>query len=156
MIKRLLTLVVLSAAPVTGLAETPQHPDLAGVWVLSTTRSTVAQQGIRAGRLRIDHQGLQLRFHRTFVTAEGGDDLSWVLTTDGVEKTTRSEGVTTHSRLFWEGDQLVLDEKLELPGRTATNVVRYSLTDEGRTLIAKEAFRGPRLQYDNTWVFERR
>ena len=59
----------------------------------------------------------------------------------------------TPSRLAWEGDVLVLHERLTAPQGEATNTVHYWLLDAGQTLEARESFRGPRLQYDNLWVF---
>jgi hypothetical protein len=33
--------------------------------------------------------------------------------------------------------------------------VRYALLEGGRVLRAEERFRGPRLSYDNLWVFDK-
>jgi hypothetical protein len=78
------------------------------------------------------------------------------LATDGTETEKVEPPITTRSRLEWDGDVLVLRERLTAPQGEATNTVRYRLLDGGRTLEAHESFRGPKLQYDNTWVFERR
>ncbi len=61
------------------------------------------------------------------------------------------------SRLYWDGDVLVYDVRMiRKNGREATDVVRYSLHDGGRTFVAEEKFRGPVVQYDNFWVARKR
>ncbi len=144
------------AVAVACVALAADRPDFSGDWTLSLSRSTLATKGIQSGTVRTVHREPKFNFSRTFVTSDGPDESSYELTTDGTEKVERSGKMTRHSRMYWDGDQLVLDEKLELGDRTATNVVHYSLADGGKTLIAKESFRGPKLQYDNVWVFERK
>ncbi len=154
--RRILTAVVVAVALVAGVAPAADRPNFSGEWSLNLTRSTLATKGIEAGTARIVHREPAFSFARTFTTKDGPDSVSYEMTTDATEKVAREGKKTRHSRLYWEGDQLVLDEKIELGGRTATNVVRYSLADGGKTLIAKESFRGPKFQYENSWVFDRR
>ncbi|HNX49461.1 MAG TPA: hypothetical protein PLS53_03205 [Thermoanaerobaculaceae bacterium] len=148
-------LVVLLITVLASLAWAADKPDLSGKWVLNLGKSTLATPGIEAGTVRITHQEPRFHFARTFQTRDGRDNLTFDATTDGAERTTRSDGMTTRSRLHWEGQELVLDETTQVGSRTATNVVHYSLSDGGKVLIARESFRGPRLQYDNTWMFDR-
>lgn len=76
------------------------------------------------------------------------------MTTDGkaVEKVsgTRKEV----SRMYWEGDILVLSESVNGSLGEATNIVHYRLIEGGRILIADERATGPRA-HENHWVFER-
>ena len=53
------------------------------------------------------------------------------------------------------GADLFLDSTITMGSRTATNKVVYHLSDDGRKLTATESFRGPRLKYDNVWVFDK-
>lgn len=151
-----LSLVAVVAMLVGAIGWAADKPNFSGEWVLNLSKSTLAKRGIEKGTARIVHHEPAFSFARTFVAKDGPDDAAYELTTDGSEKVEHSGNMTTHSRLYWEGDQLVLDEKIELGERTATNVVHYRLTDGGATLIAQESFRGPRLQYDNSWVFDRK
>jgi hypothetical protein len=59
------------------------------------------------------------------------------------------------SRLTWDADTLVFTTRIESPAGQSLNVVRYTLTDAGRTLEARERFHGPNMSYDNYWVFTR-
>lgn len=131
-------------------------PNFSGEWVLNLSKSTLARKGIEGGTARIVHREPAFSFSRTFVTHDGPDDASYELAIDGSEKAEHSGTMTRHSRLYWEGDQLVLDEKIAMGDRNATNIVHYSLTGGGATLVAKESFRGPKLKYDNVWLFDRK
>jgi hypothetical protein len=92
-----------------------------------------------------------------FIVSGKEDAVSYALTTDGKEKIDKEPGRTTTSRLYWDGDVLVFDERIVLTdGREATNVVRYSLRDGGRTLVAEEKFRGPFRKHDNLWAADRK
>jgi hypothetical protein len=147
--------LVAAVCLAAGSALAADPPDFSGEWVLDLGRSTLVKPGIRSGSVRIVHREPAFSFARTFVTEDGPDQVSYELTTDGKEKVEASDGMTTRSRLYWQDDQLVLDETMTMGERTATNVVHYSLSDGGRTLTARESFHGPRLKYDNTWVFFR-
>lgn len=154
--KRLLPGVGILVALAAGIAWADERPNFSGDWVLNSGKSTLATKGIQSGTVRIEHKEPAFSFQRTFITKDGPDESRYDLTTDGKEKVEVSGGSTRRSRLYWEGDQLVLDEKIEMAGRTATNVVRYRLENEGKTLVAREAFRAPRVQHDNVWVFDRK
>jgi hypothetical protein len=133
-------------------------PDLSGTWVLNLAKSRLqADFGTQSGTFTIDHKEPAFRFSRVFVAGGKSEAVSYELTTDGTEKVVQGAGRTTTSRLYWDGDALVLDEKIVLAdGRAATNVVRYSLIDGGRTLVADEKFRGPFHKHDNLWVADRK
>ncbi len=135
---------------------TAAGPNLTGDWVLNIAKSKIAEAGIQAGTVRIEHKDQAFSFRRSFTTAAGPDASGYDLTIGGEEKVEQAGGQTRRARLYWEGNQLVYDEKIEMGGRTATNVVHYSLENEGKTLVARERFRAPRVQHDNVWVFERK
>jgi hypothetical protein len=135
------------------------RPDFSGDWTLSLARSAIDPRigaGLESGRLRITHTGSRLTFERVFVTKGKEDRSGYELATDGTETEKVEPPITRRSRLEWDGDVLVLQERLAAPQGEATNTVRYRLLDEGRTFEAREGFRGPKLRYDNVWVFEKR
>jgi hypothetical protein len=133
-------------------------PDFTGAWALDLDKSRLqAGAKIDRGIITIEHKEPEFRFSRVFVIEGEEDPVSYALTTDGRENIDKGPGRTTTSRLYWEGDVLVLDERIVLnDGREATNVVRYSLRHGGRTLVAEEKFRGPVRRYDNLWVADRK
>jgi hypothetical protein len=135
-----------------------KKPDFSGTWALNLGKSRLQIEAkIERGTFTIEHKEPAFRFSRVFVVEGTADALSYALTTDGKEKIDKQPGRTTVSRLYWDGNVLVLDERIVLAdGREATNVVRYSLRDGGQTLVAEEKFRGPVRRHDNLWVADRK
>ena len=154
--KRLSITTILVGALAAGGASTQNRPNFSGDWTLNLAKSTIATSGIEAGTVRIEHKDPAFSFQRTFTTKDGPDESRWELTTDGKEQVRTSGNITRRSRLYWESDTLVLDEKAEMSGRTATNVVHYRLENGGAVLVARETEITPRFRHDNVWVFDRK
>jgi hypothetical protein len=153
-----LSAVLLHASGSRPRSKPAGKPDLSGTWALNLEKCQLQfPANLDGGTITIEHKDPAFRFSRTFVIGGKEDSLSYELTTDGREKIVTGPGRTTTSRLYWDGDVLVLDEKIVLAdGRAATNVVRYSLIDGGRTLVTDEKFRGPFHKHDNLWVADRK
>ena len=150
------TAVIMGAAILLAAA-TAEKPDFSGVWVVNLGKSQLAAWAkFDRTTITIDHKDPVFRFHRVSIKAGKADEVSYELTTDGVEKVEKDGGQTSRSRLSWDGDTLVFEDTMSLPaGRQATDVVRYSLRDGGKTFVAEEKFRGPVVKYDNLWVADR-
>ena len=103
----------------------------------------------------IEHRDPIFKVTRTHTWGETSDTLSFDLTTDGKEHHTRHGEYETWTRMFWMGEELVLDMKIAYRGEEGTNVVHYRLADGGKTFIAAEWYHMPREQHHNYWVFER-
>jgi len=149
----------VSAAATTGIvAATSEKTNFSGDWVFNPEKSKLEVKiELESATFTIDHKEPDFRFSRVFVIAGKSDSFSYALTTDGKEKIDEQPSRTNTSRLYWDGDVLVFDVRIVLKdGREATNVVRYSLRDGGRTFVAEEKFRGPVLKYDNLWVADRK
>lgn len=135
-----------------------EKPSFSGTWVVNPGKSLLADWAkFDETTITIEHREPAFRFHRKSVKAGETSESAYELTADGVEKVEKSEGRTTTSRLSWDGDVLVLQDLIVLPnGRQATNTVRYTLKDGGKTLVAEESFRGPVVRYDNLWVADKK
>ncbi len=132
------------------------RPDLSGKWVLSKARSVFGVKefaSLDRAVVRIEHREPEFSFRRVFIRQGESHVLEYRLSSDGKDVADAKEGSV--SRLSWDGDVLVYLTTYTTPRGTATNTVRYRLLDGGKTLEARESFRGPRVSYDNTWVFER-
>jgi hypothetical protein len=147
----LLAAVVLAASSV-------EKADFSGVWVINPQKSQLADWAkYESTTITIEHREPKFRFHRVSVKAGKTDESGYDLTTDGVEKVKKDGRMTIYSRLSWEGEALVLQDRMVLAdGREATNTVRYTLKDGGRTFVAEEKFRGPVVKYDNLWVADKK
>jgi hypothetical protein len=135
-----------------------EKPDFSGEWVFNPEKSRLeVKWNLESGTFTIDHREPNFRFNRVFVINGKRDSHSYSLTTDGKEEVSEQAERTVHSRLYWDGETLVFDSRILLKdGRETTNVVRYSLRDGGKILVAQEKFRGPILQYDNLWVADKK
>jgi hypothetical protein len=153
-----LGVALLPAAGVRRQAAPAGKPDFSGTWVLNLQRCQLQfPSKLDSGTIIIEHRDPAFRFSRTFVVGGKEDALSFELTTDGREKIVKEPDRTTTSRMSWDGDVLVLDERIVLAdGRAAINTVRYGLHESGRMLIAEEKFRGPVHKHDNVWVADRK
>jgi hypothetical protein len=149
--------VVLVVGLLAAVAGQPK-PDYSGEWVLNLQRSALDPRiaaGIEKGTIAIVHHDPAFELLRTFVRGGKPDSVSFALTTDGVEKVQVEGQVTWHMRMTWEGGALAARMRGTAPQGEATNVVFYRLLDGGRTLEARESFRGPGLEYDNVWILEK-
>jgi hypothetical protein len=146
--------LLLSAGLVlAGRAQT--KPDFSGVWNLNLKESKLQIPPPDSGVFRIEHREPTFRLSRTFVRG-GQEDVSTLdLTTDGKEVVQEEGAETFRGRLSWKGDDLFLDSTLTIGNRSGLNQVTYHLSGDGKVLTATEAFRGPRLKYDNVWVFNK-
>ena len=147
----LLTVAVLAASGV-------EKTDFSGVWVVNPQKSQLAAWAkFDVTTITIEHKEPKFLFHRGSVKAGKTDESGYDLTTDGVEKVSKEGRMTEYSRLYWDGDALVYHARMVLPdGREATDIVRYTLKDGGKTFVAEEKFRGPVVKYDNLWVADRK
>jgi hypothetical protein len=137
--------------------EAQQKPDFSGDYVLSKARSALSADyaALEQATVRVVHREPAFAMHRVF--KEGGKDdvLDMEVKTDGQETVTRAGARAEYRRAYWDGPALVVSTRIVIPQGEAINVVRYTLTDGGRTLQADEQFRAPKRQYDNRWIFEK-
>ncbi|MCP5114885.1 MAG: hypothetical protein GY953_28985 [bacterium] len=78
------------------------------------------------------------------------------LTTDGKEVVQQEKDADFHARLRWDGEALVLDSYWLAGTSKTTNVVRYTLSADGKLFTADERFAGADLKHRNIWIFDRR
>lgn len=138
--------------------DSQQKPDFSGQWTFNKEKSKLGiaeLANLEKGTVKIEHNDPIFKMYRTF-TIDGQDDsISLDLKADGKEIETTEDSYKTYSRLSWEGDTLVFVTRYVASEGEATNTVKYRLLDNGKTLQADENFVGPKLHYNNMWVFEK-
>jgi len=92
------------------------------------------------------------RYWPTFVADGKTVEFSFERLTDGRDVAVGDNEV---SRLYWEGDALVSEDRTGTPDPVLTISWRYELIDSGRRLRAVEQIRGGGRDQDNVWEFER-
>jgi hypothetical protein len=113
-------------------------PDFTGTWEFNSNKSTLQIPSPDSTTFVIEHREPHFHLERTHVFG-----------------TLNQGGLEIRARLYWEGETLVCDSRLEQGGEQATNIVRYSLADEGQTFIAEEQFRSREHSHENRWVFDK-
>ncbi len=107
--------------------------------------------------LQIEQHDPHIRLSRTQVY--GGKSDLWTLdtATDGQKEVVQHSALyTSHIRMYWDGDTLVLDEKITAgDGSKATNTVKYALGADGTSLVAVENEETPVGKTTNKWVYDK-
>jgi len=130
-------------------------PDFTGTWRFNSAQSVLQINAPDATEFIIEHHEPALRITRTHIVDDKRDTFSIGLTTDGREVTIERDGLQLRCRAYWEDDALVFDSKLVRGDEVGTNIVRYTLSDDGEIFRAEEKFRSSALNYDNFWLFNR-
>ena len=135
-------------------------PPFSGTWVLNMERSKVeAAHPPVSGEAVIRYDGKTWHFKRTHRSTAGKVDVWSIDLVVGSPKfhVEKDGPYVFHTRMFRDGDSLVLAENITASdGQMGRNTVRYSLEDNGSTLIADEKEETPVGNETNRWVFERR
>ena len=137
-----------------GMAQNNIKPDFSGTWKLDFKKSSLQTPLPKSMIFIIDHNEPNWGVERTYVF-ENGEENIWKdnLTTDGKEVIRDFSNNKSKVRLYWENDILIFDSEIILPNETASNVVRYSLTNNGKTFIAEEVFKSKSHNHNNRYVF---
>ncbi len=136
---------------------TPPHPDFSGRWVIdkvNTQLQVPSLATLQNAVVVIEHRESTFKFQRTFTIAGSENTFSYELTTDGKEVVTQVPGQEQHSRLTWEGDQLVFSMRIVTPNDEAIDTVHYQLVKGGNVPQADESYRGA-INASNHWVFNK-
>ena len=146
----MLASVIFVAGAMTVIAQ--QKPDFSGEWTLNRQASTlspivapVAQSGV----LRIEHHEPTFTAHQTIVLDGKPFESHFELLSDGREVVADARGRRIVSTLRWDGDALVVTQRIHGPDGEVTISFRYELQDGGRRLRAAEQIRGDGRDQDN-------
>jgi hypothetical protein len=134
------------------------RPDFSGRWLLDIEHSRVnpaISKGLTKGEVRIYHKDPSFSFWREFTKAGLSEVVEYTLNSGGEEIKGTEGGMPTISSLSWSGDELIYLTIYQTSRGEARNIVKYSLHDRGKTLRAEEVFRGPRISYENVWIFSK-
>jgi hypothetical protein len=152
-------LLLLLAVPVGSQAQKAK-PNLSGTWIFSVQKSSLQMPAPTSMTLQIAQNDPQINFSRSQVY--GDRTFHWKLeaVTDGQKEVVQKlPEYTANVRVYWEGDSLVLDQKITAPdGTQANDMVTYSLADNGNTLqaVERQTTVGGKGGTTNKWVYEKR
>ena len=130
-----------------GAQDSADRPNFTGVWKLDAHRSVLDRQPPDSATLYI-HQN-DPDFHLRLTETQHGKSSAWSVhgRTDGKTLDFKSHDGNKRSHMYWQGSQLVLEWQTRDKHGETRRVVRYTLSDGGRTLVASEN--------ENKWVFNK-
>jgi hypothetical protein len=135
-------------------------PNFSGTWVFDAQKSALKVPPPSSMTLQIADNDPQITFTRT--QSYGEQTFNWKLdaTADGQKEVVdKAPGMTTNSKVYWQGSSLILDQKIVADdGTTITDMVTYTLGADGNTLTAVEkqtAMHGKGAT-TNKWVYEKK
>lgn len=131
------------------------RPDFSGMWNFNLERSSLEIPAPDSSVFVIRHHEPAFHLERTHVFGGMRDVFSIDVTTDGRGVELTHGDTVIHVKLYWEADDLVFYSELRRGEGSGTNIVRYKLTDGGRTLIALERLTIGEHSHANAWVFDR-
>ncbi len=131
-------------------------PDFTGTWRLNLERSRLEIPAPSSLTVRIEHREPSFALSARHVYGERSRDVHFELTTDGKEAVVKdAAGAESHRRMYWEGESLVLDVYWFEGETKATNVVKYTLSEDGHALTAVERAKATKYAYHNVWVLQK-
>jgi hypothetical protein len=140
------------------LAVLQAKPDFSGEWILNRQASTLSPgaDAIKSAVVHIEHRDPTFQYKANFVAEGGPLQYKYELLSDGREVVSTQQGVTTVSRLRWEGEALIATWRIQRPDGEMRISFRHELLEAGRRLRAVEELRGGGRDQDNVWMFDRR
>jgi hypothetical protein len=156
--KRLLAVLpLLLFMSLLALGQQASKPNFSGTWIFNAQKSTLQDPAPSSVKFQIEQHDPHIRLSRTQVY--GGQSNTWSVDsgTDGQKEVVQHSALyTSHIRMYWDGDTLVMDEKITAgDGSKATNTVKYTLADDGKTLVAVESEETPVGKATNKWVYDK-
>ena len=134
------------------LAQPSDRPNFTGVWKLDPGRSTFKQNAPESAILYIHQNDPDFHIRQTEIQHGKTSAGSAHGRTDGKTLDFKSHDGTKRTHMYWEGSQLVLEWESKDKHGQSQRTFRYSLSDDGKTLIAREDDENRK----NEWVFNKK
>ncbi len=131
------------------------HPDFSGSWRADFDRSELEIDAPESSEFTIRHDDPTWVLSRTHKAGDFEDTFTLELSTDGRERIVHRGEMEIRCRCVWEGTSLRFLSRILSGGIEAENVVVYSLSNDGETLVADETLTSPSRSYHNRWVLKR-
>ena len=135
-------------------------PPFSGTWTLNISRSSFVGKAHPpvAATVVIRYDGTNWHRWRSHTAPDGKVDAHGMdlIVDSATPLVVKNGAVTLYSRIHRDGDALILTQDIVADtGEKATNTVRYSLEDDGNTLIEFEQEKTPDGNETNRWVSTR-
>jgi hypothetical protein len=131
-------------------------PNFSGTWKLNVAKSDFGVLPPSNGRTDvIDHQEPNLKDSVADDAAQGQQNYTLSITTDGKEAINKPGGLEMKSVAKWDTSNLVVNSKLDLQGNEVGIKTTWALSDDGKTLTENIHLESPMGETDQKMVFEK-
>lgn len=127
--------------------------NFSGVWVFNPDKSELQSPPPESSVFHISHSEQSFSLDRTHIINGIPDHFTIELKTDGSEIKMNHRGIDITAKMYWDKESLVSDMVFRQGSDEAANIVKYSVADNGQTLVADEYFTGSGHKHHNRWVF---
>ena len=138
-----LTLLLLLAASMFAAT------DFTGDWKLDASKSDFGPMPAPDKLImKVSHKEPDLKVATEQVSQQGDVKSDSVYTTDGKDCKNKMRGNDIISKLKWEGDALLMVSKADFQGNEITLSDKWTLADEGKTLIIERKIAAPQGEFE--------
>jgi hypothetical protein len=131
-------------------------PNFSGSWKLNIAKSDFGVLPPSNGRTDvIDHQDPSLKDTVSDDAAQGQQNYTLAMTTDGKEATNNPGGLEMKNIATWTANNLVVNTKLQFQGSDVTIKTTWALSDDGKTLTESAHFESAMGETDQKLIFEK-
>jgi hypothetical protein len=150
---------IVSAFVVLALAASvsaQSKPNFSGTWKLNVAKSDFGVLPPSNGRTDIiDHQDPNLKDTVSDDAAQGQQNYTLSMTTDGKEAINKPGGLEMKNVATWDSSNLVVNTKLQFQGSDVTIKTSWALSADGKTLTESAHFESQMGETDQKLVFEK-
>lgn len=131
-------------------------PNFSGTWKLNVEKSDFGVLPPSNSRTDVvDHQDPNLKVSVSDDGAQGQQNYTLVMTTDGKEALNKPGGLEMKSIATWNANNLVVSAKLQFQGSDVAIKTSWALSDDGKTLTESAHLESPMGETDQKMVFEK-
>jgi hypothetical protein len=131
-------------------------PNFSGTWKLNVAKSDFGVLPPSNGRTDvIDHQEPNLKDSVSDDGAQGQQNYTLSMTTDGKEAINKPGGLDMKSTAAWDANNLVVNAKLQFQGSDVSIKTTWALSDDGKTLTENVHLESPMGETDQKMVYEK-
>lgn len=144
------------AATVLTCAAFAQKPNFTGTWKLNVAKSDFGPlPGPTSQTAVVQHSDPALTMNVSSETDQGKQQNTANYTTDGKEVTNKRGPTEVKSTAVWEGNNLVINSKLQFNGNDVTVKSVWSLSEDGSTLTQNVHLTSPMGEADQKMIFDK-
>ena len=131
-------------------------PNFTGTWKLNVEKSDFGVLPPSNSRTDVvDHQDPNLKITVSDDGAQGQQNYTLLMTTDGKEALNKPSGLEMKSVATWNANNLVVSTKLQFQGSDVAIKTSWTLSDDGKMLTENAHLESPMGETDQKMVFNR-